>query len=588
MLQCSRQLAFRRCYFTCSVLQYQERSFQSVNKKPLKTKQKKWFQAKGGMKSKPKEMLDLAFDDPDFVPNVKKRVVKTEEDIEELRASLFEEPSDKGLIHVPPPKLFDDLTPEFCSQLTGEGPRSISKKFALDNVKSAFQYLEKRSYPLPETLTEAQWQQFLGLDTKRAMTMYMNAIIDGKDNDPEVLKELKDVDEYPSKPLTVDDELLDKLLHTEKLREWWQYICQVYENMQMEGHELWPYPKESEVKALLATKSQGQVKHCLDYIAKNKLKDLKEEIDKRAAFVKGMGIKAQFEEAEERGEIVYSQSRNSIFQRFTKMKMMHWDEYHVFRAMMSSDWSQDLVIDLSFYNSMNYREQKSLAYRELAYATRYNRECPEPFHLHFTNFDAETMTHVVDAKPNLSDNDSPDTFTEKCFTELFDPSRLVYLSPNSKDFYQYDPDDVCIIGGLVDHSIQSKASLAKAKSLSIRHAKIPTKPILGFECVLNVETMVAIMLDYRRTRDWNYALRWVPPRFLRSNYLTKPFTFRQEYTYLTHKKLHPSDGFESPNGMLSPSQYMHEYRKLMSLAPKSNQLQDPMKYAKQHRINFLE
>ena len=169
MLQCSRQLAFRRCYFTCSVLQYQERSFQSVTKKPLKTKQKKWFQAKGGMKSKPKEMLDLSFGDdekPDFVPNLKKRVVKTEEEMEDLRASLFEEPSNKGLIHVPPPKLFDDLTPEFCSQLTGEGPRSISKKFALDNVKSAFQYLEKRSYPLPESLTVAQWQQFWALTQK--------------------------------------------------------------------------------------------------------------------------------------------------------------------------------------------------------------------------------------------------------------------------------------------------------------------------------------------------------------------------------------------------------------------------------------
>ena len=575
MLQCSRNLIIGRCYFTCSVLQYHQKSFQQAQKRPVGTKQKKWFQAKGGMKSKPNEMLELDERQNTLKSN---NQIKSKEELEELRATAFDAKPVKRLWDTPTPKCIEDLSEEFASQLTGEGPRSISKKFALDKVKRSLQYLASRDYPLPDQLTESQWHQILKYETNRTITLYMFAISDGQDNDPEVLKELEDINEYPSKPLTVDDELLNKMLDNDQHRERWQYIRSVYETMQMEGSELWPFPTEREIASLLAAKSNTELKSCFTYLAKVRLKDLKDVIDKRAANVKGMKIKADFEDAEERGEIVYSQSRNSIFQRFTDNKMKYWNDYTVFRSI-GQDWGQDLVIDMSYYNLMSYREQKSLAYRELLYAVRYNRECPEPFHLHFTNFDAKSMTQVVKAKLDINEL-IPDTFTDKCPTELFDPSRLVYLSPNSKDYYEYNPDDICIIGGLVDNSIQSKVSLAKAKTLSIRHAKIPTKPVLGFECVLNVETMVAIMLDYNRTRDWNYALRWVPARFLKNNYLKQPYTFRQEYAYLTHKKLSPSDGFDSAYGKLCASQYKHEYKKLMSLAPKSNQLQDPAKYVK--------
>ena len=67
----------------------------------------------------------------------------------------------------PPPKLFDDLTNEFVTQLTGEGPRSMTKKFALDKVKRSLLFLEFMSYPLPEKLTEKQWIQLLKYDTER-------------------------------------------------------------------------------------------------------------------------------------------------------------------------------------------------------------------------------------------------------------------------------------------------------------------------------------------------------------------------------------------------------------------------------------
>ena len=78
-----------------------------------------------------------------------------------------------------------------------------------------------------------------------------------------------------------------------------------------------------------------------------------------------------------------------------------------------------------------------------------------------------------------------------------------------------------------------------------------------FTHALNIETVVEIMLDYRRTRDWFYAFRWVPSRFFR-NLLKAPYTFKQEYTYLAHHKLQP-EGFDDDNAMLNPKQYRMKF-----------------------------
>ena len=99
-----------------------------------------------------------------------------------------------------------------------------------------------------------------------------------------------------------------------------------------------------------------------------------------------------------------------------------------------------------------------------------------------------------------------------------------------------------------------------------------------FSDSLNLDTIVAIMLDYQRTQDWFYAFRWIPPRNFK-NVLRSPggFTFMQEYVYLTRRYLYPED-FESELGALNPQQYRKKYEELLSLAPKDDQLQNPEKY----------
>ena len=83
------------------------------------------------------------------------------------------------------------------------------------------------------------------------------------------------------------------------------------------------------------------------------------------------------------------------------------------------------------------------------------------------------------AIPGVMKNDCPETVTEKCYTELFPKENLVYLSPDSRNLLKYNPNDIYIMGGLVDRSVEKNASLAKAESKNIRHARLPLREIVG-------------------------------------------------------------------------------------------------------------
>jgi ribonuclease P protein 1 len=84
------------------------------------------------------------------------------------------------------------------------------------------------------------------------------------------------------------------------------------------------------------------------------------------------------------------------------------------------------------------------------------------------------------AYPNLFDADFPAVVTEKSHFDLFPPERLVYLTPDSKtDLLKYDPDDVYVVGGIVEMSQDVPYTLREAKKRGIRHARLPIKRTLG-------------------------------------------------------------------------------------------------------------
>ena len=99
------------------------------------------------------------------------------------------------------------------------------------------------------------------------------------------------------------------------------------------------------------------------------------------------------------------------------------------------------------------------------------------------------------------------------------------------------------------------------------------------------DKLVAILQEYRWSRDWFYACRWIDPSHFENVLRSGPFTHKQEYTYLTHRKLCPEIPYDA-NWALSPAEYREKYAELVSLAPDSKTLMWSDKYHKSQHIKI--
>ena len=170
------------------------------------------------------------------------------------------------------------------------------------------------------------------------------------------------------------------------------------------------------------------------------------------------------------------------------------------------------------------------------------------FAIYLTNYEPKCKKCLLlsQGMQNIMDDDYPVIVTEKSYLDLFPQKRLLYLSPDStKDLMNYDADDVYIIGGVVDTAGGRSGrsvpyTLSTAKKEKIRHARLPMKRTLGLARELNVDHCVAIMADFKFTKDWLYSFRWVPPRFYRNRLKSKEgYTPQMEAVYIAHKELSP-------------------------------------------------
>ncbi|XP_033253824.1 mitochondrial ribonuclease P protein 1 homolog [Drosophila miranda] len=106
---------------------------------------------------------------------------------------------------------------------------------------------------------------------------------------------------------------------------------------------------------------------------------------------------------------------------------------------------------------------------------------------------------------------------KQCFTELFDKQNLVYLTPHCReDLVTYNPNDIYIVGAMVDTMNNEPLSLAKAKRLGLRMARLTLDRYLqwgsGSGKSLTLNQMINIMLDLKKTGNWDSALKHVPRR----------------------------------------------------------------------------
>lgn len=143
---------------------------------------------------------------------------------------------------------------------------------------------------------------------------------------------------------------------------------------------------------------------------------------------------------------------------------------NLFFAMLNGP---HLVFDMSFEEHMNKREMKQVT-KQLVNCHGSNKISRQPFHLHLCGLEEHgQLNKYLNTKfPGFSK--LPITTTEKSYLDLYPHDRLVYLSPNSRNVLkEYNPDDVYIIGGIVDLGGAEPLTFSKAKKEGIRSAKLP-------------------------------------------------------------------------------------------------------------------
>lgn len=169
---------------------------------------------------------------------------------------------------------------------------------------------------------------------------------------------------------------------------------------------------------------------------------------------------------------------------------------------------------------MSHHEIQS-AGRQLSFCFANNRAHRKPFDIHLCNMnpDSKTLKCLQKYIPNVSDQTFPLSIHQKCFTELFPIERLVYLSPDSENVLtDFNGDDIFIVGTIVDKGPCERLSLAKAKSLGVRHARLPIDNYVhlapGVSKRFNFMTMTDILQKWKETRDWAKAFSKIPWRKL--------------------------------------------------------------------------
>ncbi|ELW69858.1 RNA (guanine-9-)-methyltransferase domain-containing protein 3 [Tupaia chinensis] len=145
-----------------------------------------------------------------------------------------------------------------------------------------------------------------------------------------------------------------------------------------------------------------------------------------------------------------------------------------------------------------------------------NRKADRPFWICLTGF--TTDSPLYEECLRMNDGFSSyllDVTEEDCF-DVFPLETLVYLTPDSEHTLEdVDPNQVYILGGLVDESIQKKVTFQKAQEYSVKTARLPIQEYMVrhpngknyHSEILAINQVFDILSAYFETHNWPEALK---------------------------------------------------------------------------------
>lgn len=188
--------------------------------------------------------------------------------------------------------------------------------------------------------------------------------------------------------------------------------------------------------------------------------------------------------------------------------------------VLAQEFNQKFIFDMAYDSYMSERQIQNTASQVLnAYVS--NRDSRHPFQMHIFKSGAESkaVDHLIGLVPTLLRPTFPIEVHDRCFIDSFPKERLVYLTPDSKNFLSEDnPTDIYVVPGVIDKGHNGPITSARAKQLGIRTAWFPLNRYLALvraQQGLPFNLILDILMDFKNTRDWPTALKHVPQRRLK-------------------------------------------------------------------------
>lgn len=286
--------------------------------------------------------------------------------------------------------------------------------------------------------------------------------------------------------------------------------------MRQEGRKVPSKLSQIEWNRILELNSISARRKYLSFLFTCEMKNVNKQKKKEELKVERDERLAERRKRADNDEIVYGLGYNSYFLKIYETTMNLWNNKKLVNAMQ---FDQKIVIDCSYDEYMSYREADNCA-KQLTYTFAMNRLHDQPFDIHYCNFDKSSKSGIkmMNSIPTMFNLDFPINVHEKSYMDIFDKERLVYLTPHCRnELTEYNHDDVYIVGAMVDKAHNEPLSLAKAKKHELRMAKLPLDRYLDWGKggkSLTINQMIEILLEMKKTDNWNQALRFVPRRKL--------------------------------------------------------------------------
>jgi tRNA (guanine9-N1)-methyltransferase len=166
------------------------------------------------------------------------------------------------------------------------------------------------------------------------------------------------------------------------------------------------------------------------------------------------------------------------------------------------------VVDLAFDEYMNEREISSLA-QQLSYCHSANKNRAYPVRLAFTS-----VSRQLEAKMTTGYEKWAVQRDARHYLETFSREHVTYLSSESDETLDtLEPDQVYVVGGLVDHNRHKGLTHRLALEAGVRTARLPIDEHLQMSQrrVLAVNHVVDILVQRTAGADWPSALMGAMP-----------------------------------------------------------------------------